>query len=292
MQTVVYLDILILFNAIITFFILLATSDLLKTDIKRFRLLVGSIMGGLASLLILVPEMNAAAVFFIRILINFFIVAITLQTSDIRFVLKGGCFSLLVTLLFGGIAYFFVLSFDTSKVFVNNGFVYFDVGALGIILIVAISFLMFRLICKYFNNNKLKEIIYNVEIKFSECTVNVSALFDTGNDIYDIYTGKPVILICYSELKHCFDDYTFNSVMGILEGSSQYELPEKFRLLPVRTLGTEKLLPAFSAEEAVVQNKECKKYISKPTIAITKNCLDKNNYSALINKSAIGEYLI
>ena len=68
MQQVIYVDVLIFLNTIITFIILLTTVEISGVSPKTFRLLTGSLLGGIFSLIILAPEMNVFFVFAVILL--------------------------------------------------------------------------------------------------------------------------------------------------------------------------------------------------------------------------------
>ena len=121
MQTVIYADILIFLNSIITLFILLITSDLLKTDIRRLRLFTGSVLGGIFSLIILAPEMNSILVIITRFLISLIVVIVTFKTDSLKTVVKAVILSFIITVLFGGTVSLIMFNFFSENIYVNNG---------------------------------------------------------------------------------------------------------------------------------------------------------------------------
>ncbi len=292
MQTVIYADVLVFLNTIVTFLVLIATSDILKTDIRKLRLLSGSFVGGFLSLIILAPELNVFLSVFTRLLTSVIVVVITFNIKDFRLILKAVCYNTLIIILFGGIIYFILFTFDSRRIIVNNGYFYFDVSIFWLIFIIGASMLFFRFINNKYNKTKQNDIIFDIKIFIGDRNISVRALFDTGNSISDIYTGNDVILLNIDELKTVFSEDTLDALSDVLLQEKFFDLPQGVRLLPVTTLGNSKLLPAFTAKEAVICGNEFNKIIKSPTIAVTPDCFDKNKYSALINNSALGEYVI
>lgn len=283
---------MILFNAVVTFFINLTTLELIKCETTAVRIIIASVLGGIASLLIVLPETYDLFLIFIKLLINSVIIFILLGKTDAKKYFKGLACSFLVTMLFGGVVFFISMTIQEKRILYNNGYMYFDIGITGIIVIIIFAYILLHILNGKFNKKGIQELIYNIEIKYKNKSVNLKAFFDTGNNIIDIYTGKPVILVNISELNEFFDRSILEKISLINDGNLHLLIPENFRFLPVKTLTAEKLIPAFTAESVTVSNEGCKKIIKNPTVAITNNSFDKNNYTSLISKSVLGEYLI
>ena len=68
MQTVIYADLLIIFNTVMTLLIIVITSDILKIDSGKVRYISAAFCGGVSSLIILAPAMNVALMLILRFL--------------------------------------------------------------------------------------------------------------------------------------------------------------------------------------------------------------------------------
>lgn len=292
MQTVIYADILIFLNSIITLFILLITSDLLNIDLRKLRLFTGSVLGGIFSLIILAPEMHSFIVIVTRFLICLIIVIVTFKTDSLKTLVKAVIFSFMITVLFGGTVSLIMFNFMKENIYLNNGFIYFDINIIILIISIVLFYSVFKAIHSFLIKKRKADIIYGVEINYNNNKLVIQALFDTGNDIKDIYNNKPAILLSIKEAEKLLNHSDYLKIENSVISEIYTELPQGFRLLPVRTLGDEKLLPAFTAESATVFNEDIRKMLTKPSIVITADCFNKNEYSAVINKNALGEYLI
>ena len=58
MQTVIYVDVLVVLNLIITYLLLLCTALALRQSPSALRLFFGSLLGGFSSLIILLPDLG------------------------------------------------------------------------------------------------------------------------------------------------------------------------------------------------------------------------------------------
>ncbi len=279
-------------NTIITFIINLLTLELINTDTKIIRLISGSAIGGIASLIILFPEVHFAIALLSKFLINILIIAITLGKNKLNIFIKAFiCFNL-VTIIFGGVVYLITSNNKNSFIITNNGYIYFNTDPFGLILTIIITYLAILVIYKKLNKKDINDLTYDVEIYFNSKVIRIKALFDTGNGIKDCYTGNPVIIVSISEMYTLLDEETITSIKNIFHGNIINQNCVNLRLLPIKTLGDEKLLPSFTADKAIISNRNYKKFVSTPTISVTDETFDSEKFRSLINKSVLGDYLI
>lgn len=291
-QQVIYVDILIVFNTVVSFFINLVTLELIRCTTKTIRLIIASFFGGISSLLIFIPDINSFLSLFINFVVDAIMVLLLISKLNKKKFINGVICSFIVTVSFGGIVLFIGTFFLKNRIVYNNGYAYFNIGIIGIITIIVFAYICLHTVNKKFNKKEIKELVYNVEINYKNKSVNIKAFFDTGNNVIDVYTGNPVILVNLSEMKSILDEAVINMLMLILNGKIETGIPENFRLLPVKTLASDQLLPAFTVDRIALYNEEFSRIIGNTTVAVTNDCFDKNNYTALISKSVLGEYLI
>jgi len=290
-QTVIYADLLVILNIVVTLIIIITASDILRIDSSKTRYIAGAVAGGLFSLIILAPSVNVLFAVLIRLVMSAVIVLLSFKLNSIRLYIK--CFLVFngVSILLAGILLTAGIIVNNDSVLSNNGFIYVDFSISGIILIICASFLLIKIISRKLFLRRKRDLIYLTEIQYNGKKIYVKALFDSGNSVVDIFTGKPVIIVSLNELKPLFEaDFTDKIELFFLSG--QYEnCPEKMRLLPVNTLGNSCFLPAFTADRAIVSGNELLKITEKPCIAISDNTFDGKNYSALINEAVTGQVI-
>ncbi len=289
LQTVIYADVLLFINTVITFLILLSTADILRINSSRCRFLAGAFSGGIFSFIIFAEPMNIFLLFFIRIIISVLIVLITFGINNFRRLMK--CFAgfFLISFLYAGVVYFLVSCFSFSGVYVNNGFTYFDLGAVSLIIITVILFACIILINRIILAKKKADLLYDVSIFRGDRSTKVCALYDTGNNVKDIYNGSPVIIVSISVLDKLMDNDELVRLKSFFVNSSYCDLPAGIRLLPVKTIDSARLLPAFSADKAIIGNSENCFVTGKVCVAVTEDTFGENKYKALINDSVSGK---
>ncbi len=285
MQQVIYVDVLIFLNTIITFIILLTTVELSGVSPKTFRLLTGSLLGGIFSLIILAPQMNVFFVFATRIAMSVSIISVTFNIHKIKKFLR--CLALFVgiSFVFAGIVYFFECFSSSSFLQMNNSIVYFDVSFFSLVVMCSIVLLVIKIVNKRLFIKTQTDLLYELEITFNSKTVRTTALYDSGNCVQDVYTGKPVIIVNADEIKDFFDESTFNSLFVDFKNEEDVIGDIKLRFLPVKSISSSTLLPAFTAQKIIISDENIRKEILSPCIAVTLDELGENSYKALINQS-------
>ncbi len=291
MQNVVYADILILLNTVITFMILMTTSEFIRIESEKFRYLTGSFAGGVFSLIIFAPRMNIMLMLIARALICILIVLISFNVHKLYLILRCAVSFILISFLYSGIIYFILNLISSEKLYFNNGYFYFEISTFSIIFLSALVFILIRLFNKFILKKKKKELVYTIKIINGSKEVQLSAFFDTGNSIKDSFTGKPVVLVAVSVINDLLDDNDKLNVLRVLNENDYSLFTEKLRLIPVRSIGEYKLLPAFTVEKVIINNQFVNKIIKNPSIVICADSFEDKEYKALINKDILGEVI-
>jgi len=290
-QTVIYADLLVILNIVITMIIVIITSEILKIESEKTRYVAGSLAGGFLSLIILAPPVNPFFSFFIRVFVSLIIVLLSFKVHSIRLYLK--CFFMFngVSLLLAGIMLAASMLISSDSVIANNGFIYVDFSISAVILIVCASFFLIKIINRCILMKRKNDLIFDTEIYYGGRTIKVKSFYDSGNSLQDVFTGRPVIIISSEEIKPLLEKSFYDEIRSFFEYGEYEGFSGKIRLLPVRTLGNSCFIPAFTAEKAVISGNDMKKIIEKPTIAVADNTFEGKAYSALINESVTGQVI-
>ncbi len=291
MQTVIYADLLVILNVVVTLIIIIITSDLLKIHSEKTRYIAGSLAGGFLSLIILAPPMNAFFSATVRIFISVIIVFLSFKVHNFRLYMK--CFFMFngVSFLLAGVMLAAGMLIGNNAVVSNNGFLYVDFSISAVILIICASFFLIRIINRNILAKNKKDLIFNTEIHYCGRKIVLKAFFDSGNSLKDIFTGRPVIIISSEVLKPLLDASFYDEIKSFFECCEYESCSGRIRLLPVRTLGNSCFIPAFTAEKAVISGNDMFRIIKKPTIGVADNTFEGKDYSALINESVTGQVI-
>lgn len=231
----VYVDLLFLINIFFDFILLLSVSLILKRHMKIYRIILGSIVGGI-SILFLFLNISSITLFYLKIIIAIFMCLTTFGFKDIKYFLKNISYLYLVSIVLGGILYLLNIEFSYK----NNGLVFYHEGvSINIFLIIVISPIILYLYVKEMKNYKNNYSKYHkVNIYFKNGkNIYLNGYLDTGNNLIDPYKKRLVILVNYEKIK-------------------KYITKEKELLVPYSDITGDSILKCIRVKKVLVDNKE------------------------------------
>lgn len=211
----IYIDLFFLFNTIMDIIIITSVSILLKRNTTYKRILISSLLGGLSSL-ILFTSINRLLLELITIIL---MITIAFKYKNIRYFLTNILYTYILSILLGGLIYLF-----NSKVTLN---IY-----LNYLVIIVLSIEVMILYIK--ETKKIKNTYnnyYKVDIYFKDKEkISLIGFLDTGNNLYDPYKKRPIILV-----------------------DKKYQKEDKFILVPYHTINGEGLLKCIKPEKVYIE---------------------------------------
>ena len=211
----IYIDLFFLFNTIMDIITITSVSILLKRNTTYKRILISSLLGGLSSLM-LFTSINRLLLELITIIL---MITIAFKYKNIRYFLTNILYTYILSILLGGLIYLF-----NSKVTLN---IY-----LNYLVIIILSIEVMTLYIK--ENKKIKNTYnnyYKVDIYFKDKEkISLIGFLDTGNNLYDPYKKRPIILV-----------------------DKKYQKEDKFILVPYHTINGEGLLKCIKPEKVYIE---------------------------------------
>ena len=211
----IYIDLFFLFNTIMDIIIITSVSILLKRNTTYKRILISSLLGGISSLM-LFTSINRLLLELITIIL---MITIVFKYKNIRYFLTNILYTYILSILLGGLIYLF-----NSKVTLN---IY-----LNYLVIIILSIEVMTLYIK--ESKKIKNTYnnyYKVDIYFKDKEkISLIGFLDTGNNLYDPYKKRPIILV-----------------------DKKYQKEDKFILVPYHTINGEGLLKCIKPEKVYIE---------------------------------------
>lgn len=175
-----YIDLFFIFNVIMDYIIIMSTSILLKRRTSYIRMILSSLIGGISSL-VLFTSLNKIVIEIVSIVI---VVLISFGYKGIRYLINNILYMYILSTLLGGIIYLFNIKVSNSMF-------------LTYLIIIVISI---EIMLLYIKENKKMRSIYNnyykVDIYFKDREkLSLIGFVDTGNNLYDPYKKRPVIIV-------------------------------------------------------------------------------------------------
>lgn len=259
----VYVDILIILNTLVNYFILLAVDKVLRIHSKRWHILLGSAVGGLSSLLLFLENLGIVMTL-LKILTAILMTVVTFGIKPVRRLLKSIFLLFAITFLFGGLLFAIYIFFDKDILIYSNGIVYFDIDLTFLIICTVISYAVITVISKITDKKAPKSKEYYVTVENAGKIISCTALMDTGNNLREPFSDYPVIML---------DKELFNKLFT----------EDKIRLIPMSTVNGESVIKAFRPQKLIINN------FSTDKVYIGESITQLNEYKMILNINLEGE---
>ena len=288
----VYLDIVLLENVLMNYIIIFATGIALKGDCMKWRILFGSIIGAVYTVVMYLDIIPIYSSFIMKIVLSIVIVYVSFKPRSAKKLIKDLVIFYLVSFVFGGCVFALMYFLKPQMAQIRNG-VYVGaypikvalVGGLVAFIVVQVSFQLVK------TKLSKKDMIYEVQIFINEKSVVEKALLDTGNLLRDPITGFPVIIVEHKSLNCVLPEKVLNNIGKILGGDIE-ELGKdeefsktisRFRMIPFSSLGKQNgLLLGIKADCVNVISDEKIDKVNNAIIGIYDKSFTKNGaYTAI-----------
>lgn len=252
-----YIDLILILNFFIDFILLLSVSIVLKRNASINRILLSSFVASF-SVFLLFTHINSIELFILKIFISIIMILIAFSYKDIKYFINNILFLYINSIVLGGFIYFINLQFSIEQkglLFINNGF------SINFILLFILSPIIIFIYIKQIN--KLKNNYsnyYEVDIYINSNVFKYTGYLDTGNNLIDPITHKPVILINKKSLKY---------------------KPEKYLLVPFKGINNNGLLKCFKINKIEIKGIGIKKNI---LLGIIDDNYEFNGVDVILNK--------
>ncbi|MBR5233937.1 MAG: sigma-E processing peptidase SpoIIGA [Clostridia bacterium] len=266
MSYVIYVDVLIFLNIIVTFLLLLATSGLLKNAPSSGRYILGSLFGGISSLLIFAPEMGLFVSLIVKFLFSLIIVCIVYKPKTVRLIAKDTGYFLVVNFIFAGMMMFAASLPGINLVQYKNGAAYINLSFFSLIGACFICYLVTCLLGKI-TNHKPDAVNFTAEIEHNGKKVCQCALYDSGNALRDPFTGESLIIADISMIRDIVPESICEYFLTGVPSSG-------IKLVVCNTVASQGLLPCFRVNKVKIYNKETQYIFENAEIAVTDRGLD------------------
>lgn len=219
---IIYVDVICLLNIVLDFILLMSVSVILTRNTKIIRLILGSMLGGMSTLILFI-KLSSLFLLILKIILGVMMVIVTFGYKNIRYTYNNFFYLITVSFSVGGVLYLFMDKVIYNYVFIIIGFI-------------VICYLYIKQIKKFkvnYNN------YYKVEIYLKNDKLLMTGFLDTGNKLYDIYKQRPIILI---------------------DKKIKYK-PEDLIYVPYVSLNNESVLKCLKVEKIIINEHIFKNYL-------------------------------
>lgn len=259
----IYVDVIFFINIFFDFILLLSVSLILRRNVKIYKIILGSLVGGVSILFLFLP-IKKITLFFLKIIIAVFMCIVAFNYKDIKYTIKNFIFLYLVSIVLGGAMYLLNIEFSYK----NNGLIFYHNGmSINIILILIISPILL-----YFYIKEMKDLknnyskYYKVDIYFkSNKNILLNGFLDTGNNLIDPYKKRPIVIVNYDKIK-------------------KYVSHEKELLVPYTNINNEDIMRCIKVKKIVIDDIEYKNVL----IGFSFNKINIDGIDCILNNNMEG----
>jgi stage II sporulation protein GA (sporulation sigma-E factor processing peptidase) len=297
----IYLDAIWLMNFCFDIMLLFLTAIILKRNIVWKKIMIASLIGSAIVILLFSPFAQLASRPESKLILSCVMVLYAFGFKKFRYFIENLLTFYFVTFAVGGgmlgTYYFFQVgfSFQNNMILTNgNGF-----GNPVSWLFIVVGFP----IIWYFSRLRLEQVeakkihydqIVDVSITMMEKKVIVKGLIDSGNQLYDPITKKPVMIAEAEKLMTVFPESMHQVIsnrnpMEAVTAIEQKEWIGRLKIIPYRSVGQDlQLLLAVIADEVVIHTKEESLMLSRPLIGLNHSRLSsEDDYQCIIHPKMI-----
>ncbi len=292
----VYLDQVFLGNVLMNCAILWATAKISNSPARKWRFIAGAVLGASYSLLLFVPGNHFFMSVWFKTIASVIITAVVFAPLSFRkFFTCLGCFYL-TSFTLGGLIFGMIFFVHSSRLasYNNIGSIISEHFWPGIFLGLAAFWVTGKgittLIKKGFFENIFK---MGLLIKWGSRQVKVDALMDSGNQLKDPMTKKPVVVVEYAVLKALlpveiqtyFEEGGEPDVWKILSSLGENNYASRFSVIPFQSLGHfNGLMVGFRPDQIVIESRGRLLQAGKVVIGIYHKKIDPEGaYHALLS---------
>ncbi len=246
-MNIIYLDTLFLVNFLCDYLLFLCTARVGGAEIRRIPILLASVSGGIYACLCNLPTFAWLAHPLIKLCccISLCLIAFGKEPNRLRCILMFVCISALA----GGLITAASLSYE--------GLEYLPLSFKSIVLIFSIVYFLLSFFFRNTPHIHSKQ-YHIVTVQLNGKTVSFRALRDSGNELYDPITNRPVLICHPNTLRPLFapsitwtdDPYEQFTYMSSLEATHG-----RMRLIPCRTVTGSGMLLGFQADSVIINGK-------------------------------------
>lgn len=278
---VLYVDILIILNLFIDYFLLLSSAVLLKQNARKLRLILASIVGSLSSLFIFLPTLHPIITVLVKLMIGFCLVLIAFGYKTKIVFIKTVLLFFSENLIFIGIMFFLWIFASPPGMLWKNGVTYMPISPVILILGSIIAYFVTCLINFIMSKRVECKKICSITVEFNNKVVKIKALYDTGNCLTEPFSGKPVCVCEYSSIFKILPKNIIAFLDNSLNRTNNFKSNGSLRLVPCDTVTGGGILPAFLPQNVIVSCNNIK-YNYECYVAVTTNKLSDGEYNAII----------
>lgn len=218
----VYIDLVMLLNIVLDSILLMSVSVLLGRNVRIKRIVLGSLIGSLSTLILFI-SITSLELLILKFILGIIMCIVTFGYVNIKYTLNNVFYLYIISFIIGG----------GLTLIKDYGYYNYFILIIGFIII---SILFIKQMKKYQDNYSN---YYKVDIYIKGNLYKLNGYLDTGNKLYDQYKNRPIILIS-KKINYNLEDIIY---------------------VPYVSLNNESLVKCLKSDKVIVNNKVFNNYL-------------------------------
>lgn len=198
----IILEYYIMENFLINFLVLYSTYKITKSKIKIKRIVMGTLISTLYSVIVFFPSLLFMTTFIFKLLTSAIIVYITFKSRTLKSFFYQWLVFFIVSFVFAGTIIGLSFNFTSITKLLYREINLYDFFTIKQVIYGVIIALIVSLIVFSYNNKKkqMEKLIIEAKILLKNKDIEFTALVDTGNSLKDPMTNRSVFVVELSQL--------------------------------------------------------------------------------------------
>ena len=256
----VYVDLVLFLNIAMDFLLLLSVSIALKRNVKFYRIILGSLVGGI-SIIFLFLRLNNIMLFLFKMIVSILMILTSFSFKNIKYFFNNLLYLYISSIILGGGIYLL----DIQLNYQNNGLLFIsNVFSLNFIVLLIISpFIIYGYIKSIKKMKNEYSNFYKVDVIYKNKRYKFNAFLDTGNRLYDPYKNRPIVIVSTNKIRLNYE----NSI-----------------LVPLHTANGNSILKCVVVDKLIIDGKD----VDKVLLGISNESFNIEGIDMLLHKDLIG----
>lgn len=288
MDSVVYVDVLLILNYLINMLLILCMAKLAGRTPKRRRIVAAALFGSLCSLTIFLPFMGFFLSILSKLLISAVIVLIAFPyINPVEFIKQLFLF-FAVSFFFAGVMLGIWMAFTPNGMTYYNGVVYFNISSFSLIVATMIAYGLLLVGNRLARGGRLHTVIYKTTIFYGGKATVVTGLVDSGNSLYEPFSDTPVVVCWLEDIASILPREAVRSIRNGTTVTTDFAgIGMKMRLIPYDNIGGAGVIPAFKADKLILTRHKEKIRVESVYIAVSSQKVGDSRFNAILNPDLI-----
>lgn len=282
-KTVIYLDVLLLVNFLAAYFLLLAAGAFSGQRAGFGRMLLGSGLASLSSLILFAPEQSYPVQLIYKLGTALLITAAVFGWRSKRRLITATCWYAALNIALAGLALLVILQTGTPLLQTGNLAVYLRVSPLLLVVLSGLCCGAVELGVRLLGRRKPPSQTMGIELELCGMLIHLRAVLDTGCHLRDPITCLPVLVVSFPDAKNRLPPAVAEYLGAWFSGAPPEEPPAgtRLRLIPCTSASERSLLPGFAVSSIGLITENGVLGLGRSAVAFAPRSFGSEHYEAL-----------